>query len=432
MLNVVLWTCHDAGVAFNPFGDLSIATPQINRLAEHGTTFRRNYCTSPLCSPSRGAIQTGRYPHVNRLIGLVNQGWDQPADERCLVHLLAEAGYETTLVGFQHIRADPATLGFDRHVAGEASRARHAGQAVAELLAAARDRPLYIEVNTFEAHRRWSDDDGSVDPDAVEVPPYWPDTPDVRSDLAGLYRHIRAIDDGVGAVLDALDAGRGRDTLFVFTVDHGIPFPRCKSTLYDSGLHTALMMRHDGVIPAGAVSDTLLSNIDLVPTVLELAQLRIPLNLDGRSFAAQATGSSSALHRQWIYAEKSWHDDYDPMRCVRTERWKYIRNLIPGPLLTLPADLCPNQCPTARALQNSYLAERPAEELYDVQEDPHELHNLAGETTLQSTLDNLREMLDDWMEQTGDPFLEHGFVPGPARNWQVSERGHQWWPGDRQ
>ncbi|MBI2297767.1 MAG: sulfatase [Armatimonadetes bacterium] len=429
-MNLILWTCHDTGVAIGPYGDRNVATPQLDRLAASGTVFERNFCTTPLCSPSRGAIQTGRYPHVNGLIGLVNQGWDQPAEGRCLTHLLAAAGYHTSLVGFQHIRADTATLGFDEHFAGQHYRATAGAEKVAELLAAPPREPFYIEVNCFESHRVWDADDGSVDPAALTPPPYWPDSPEVREDMAGLYRHVLLIDRAVGTVLDALErTGCASDTLFVFTVDHGIPFPRCKSTLYDSGIQTALLIRGDGVVPAGARCPAMISNVDLLPTLLDLLGLPKPGGLDGRSFARQATGAAREPHRQWIFSEKSWHDDYDPMRCVRTERWKYIRNLRPGPLLTLPLDLQPFNCPTARAMHNAYLADRPAEELYDVHEDPHELHNQAADPTLKSTVEELRGVLDDWMEQTGDPFLAHGYVPAPAKNWQVSERGRQWYPG---
>ncbi|NUQ00584.1 MAG: sulfatase [Armatimonadetes bacterium] len=427
-LNVILWTCHDMGTACGPYGDRNVPTPNLDRLAAAGATFANNFCTTPLCSPSRGSIQTGCYPHVNGLIGLVNQGWDLPPEQRCLVNYVADAGYETHLLGFQHIRAERESLGFD-HFDPAGTRAEVAGERVATLLATTADRPRYIEVNTAEAHRRWSDDDGSVDPDDLTLPPYWPDTAEVRADLAGFYRHVLAVDRGVGRVLDALDqGGRGAETLFVFTVDHGIAFPRCKSTLYDSGLKTALLMRLDHQIPAGLRVETLLSNVDLCPTVLELAELPRPRGLDGRSFRRHARGEAGAPHRQWVYAEKSWHDDYDPMRCLRSERWKYIRNLQPGPRLTLPLDLLPEFCGTARAMANSYLANRPTEELYDLHEDPHELHNLAAEPELETTLRDLRGLLDDWMSETADPFLEHGSVPAPARQYQGSQRGRQWWP----
>ncbi len=428
--NLILWTCHDAGRAFGPYGDTSVPTPNLDRLAAEGTTFSRNFCTTPLCSPSRGSIQTGRYPHVNGLIGLVNQGWNLPAGETTLSRRLADDGYDTALCGFQHIVTPSETerLGF-RLQPRCGGRAAGIATAVEELLAerALRD-PFYLEINTFEAHRVWDDDDGSVAPSDVMVPPFWPDCDEVRQDLCGLYRHVRLIDQAVGRVVEAIDrAGLSERTLFVFTVDHGIPFPRCKSTLYDSGLATALIVRQPGVVPAGRRCDAMISNVDLCPTLLEAAGIEPPGNLDGRSFGEQLRGAGGA-HRQWLFAEKSWHDDYDPMRCVRTERWKYLRNLQPGPRLTLPMDLCPSRCGTARALANSYLAERPAEELYDLHEDPHELSNLAGDATLETTLRDLRAILDDWMEETGDPFLADGRVDAPAKNYAASMRGQQWWP----
>lgn len=427
--NVILWTCHDMGTACNPYGDRNVPTPNLQRLADQGVTFTNNFCTTPLCSPSRGAIQTGRYPHVNGLIGLVNQGWDLPTEEQCLVQMLAGAGYQTHMVGFQHIRAEVESLGFD-HL-HQQTDARIAGAITADLLQQSASRPVYLEVNTSQAHRRWTADDGSVDPALLDIPPYWPDDPLVREDMAGLYRHVLAIDEAIGTVLDAIDAsGRGEETLFIFTVDHGVAFPRCKSTLYDSGLRTALMIRYDGVAPAGRRVDSLISNVDLCPTVLELTGVERPRNLDGRSFRKSLTGETEAPHRQWIHAEKSWHDDYDPMRCVRTERWKYIRNLVPGPKLTLAADMTPYRCLTARAMNNGYLAPRADEELYDLHEDPHELRNRIEDESLATTVRDLRGILDDWMESTGDPFVEHGYVPAPPLNLARSQRGRQWWPGD--
>ncbi|MCC7493035.1 MAG: sulfatase [Fimbriimonadaceae bacterium] len=425
--NVILWTVHGLGTTCGPYGDRTVATPHLDRLAAEGVLGEQHFATCPLGSPARGSIQTGRYPHVNGLMGLVNQGWDLPAGERCLVQWLAGEGYHTALCGLQQIRRETASLGY--HEVPPATRAAACAEQAALFLAQPREQPWYLEIGTFEAHRRWDEPDGSVDPATVRVPPIWPDSPLVRQDLVGLYQHLGAIDAALGRVLAALEAsGRDADTLLIFTADHGIPFPRCQATLYDSGLRTALLARWPGHLPAGRRVRPLSSQIDLAPTVLDCCGLARPRGLDGRSLRGLWEGRTTQ-HRQWIFAEQDWHDDYDPQRAVRTERWKYLRNLRPGPLLTLPGDLLPEHCGTARALANRYLVARPAEELYDLHEDPWEQHNLAAEPTSEPTMRELRAMLDEWMESTGDPFTEQGYTPAPARNWQASQRGRQWWAG---
>lgn len=195
---------------------------------------------------------TGRCPHSNGLMGLVNLGWELPDRETTLPQLLRQAGYHTALFGIQHERPfeRSSSLGYDRAVA--AAPATELAFAVAEFLGDAPPEPFLVSVSTFEPHRPF--DARPVDPhDSVLVPPYLPDNRIVREEMAGFARLVQQLDEAVGVMLNALNrAGLVERTLVVFTTDHGIDMPRAKGTLHDPGIETALILRWPGVIPAGA------------------------------------------------------------------------------------------------------------------------------------------------------------------------------------
>jgi arylsulfatase A-like enzyme len=427
--NVVLMICHDLGRRLGCYGLPGLQTPNFDRLAAAGIRFTQQFSTCPLCSPSRGSIVTGCYPHNVGLNGLVNRGWDMVDGVPTLPQLLAGAGYETALFGMQHEKQNPLRMGYGRylhaqppHLAGEIA------PLVADYVAARRpdDRPFFANIATFETHRpfkhaRYTPDD----PASVDVPPYLPDHPAVREDLADFHGLIHAADAAVGQILDAIERSPiGANTLFIFTTDHGIAFPRAKSTLYDSGIGTALLMRWPAHIAAGRVSSALLSNVDLAPTILDCCNVPPSPSAQGRSYAPLLAGQglsagAGAGGRQEIFAEKTYHDVYDPRRVVRTARWSYIRNFTEGPALPLPTDIAAGLSATALGPERD--APRPPEELYDLQADPHQLHNLAADPAHTDTKAGLRLRLDAWQEQTGDPLLR-GVVPEPPQPVRAGQR----------
>ena len=223
--------------------------------------------------------------------------------------------------------------------------------------------------------------------------------------MTAVEQTITAMDRSAGRVLAALErAGRAENALVVFTTDHGLAMPRAKCTLYDPGLEVALIMRWPGGnIGSGAVNADLVSNIDVLPTLLESCGIPIPAHVQGRSLFGGK--------REAVFAEKTFHSYYDPMRCIRTRRHKFIRNFESAFAVEVPADI--QQGAIFRANAGRYSTDRPsALELYDLEADPLEERNLTGTPSLRAVEDELSTALWDWMKETDDPLLR-GPVPSP-------------------
>lgn len=421
--NIVLIMPHDLGTHLGCYGtDPVIPSPRLDAFAGEGVRFENHFCTSPYCSPSRGSVMTGKYPHVNGLMGLVNLGWDMPAHNEVLPAMLKAAGYETGLFGLQHITEDPARYPYDHITERGNTRCEFVASRFEEYLSARpRDEatPFYAEIGFSEVHRNFGGfEDLPVLPEQVTPPPFLADTPGARMDLAMFYSAIERMDRAVGRILDALDAAGCRDnTLVVFTTDHGVAFPRAKGTLYDPGLRTALLARWPGVIEAGRTVDALTSHVDLFPTFAEAAETQPAQAIQGRSLLPLLRGEATDF-RDAVFGEKNTHPD-DIKRCVRTSGWKYIRNFDPGPLLQLPTDI--EVTATRRDMGDAHLAPRPPVELYDLAADPWEQENLAGESAHAEVEADLRERLDRFLADTADPARD-GAVPRAAAEPAVRAR----------
>ena len=409
-LNILQIICHDLGRELACYGDESIVSPNIDALARSGVRFTRHFAASTPCSPARACQMTGRYAHSNGLIGLVNHGWDMPPRERTIVDYLTDAGYETYHFGLQHERRDPHANRYLHEHSGN-SRVDQCGAQLLDFLnsPAARTGPWYANMGTFEVHLSFDQPEYIfADPADVNVPPYLPDNADVRRELARFHGAIRFLDDWVGKVARSLEAaGLARRTILIFTTDHGAAFPRAKSTLYDAGIGTALIMRfpeHLGIAPGAC--DKLVSNIDVLPSLLDMLGLQTDTDVQGRSFRPALTGGHY-VDRTEVFSEKNFHDCYDPTRCIRTDRHKYIRSFAPDsvPAFTMPRDI--RESIASNTLRPDAGAPRAAQELYDLQADPFESVNLAADEAHQTILADLAGRLDAWMQQTGD------FLPGP-------------------
>jgi arylsulfatase A-like enzyme len=408
--NILLITCHDMGRFLGCYGVGTVSTPNLDHLAATGVRLNAAFTTAPSCSPARAALATGRYPHTNGVMGLTHPpfGWDLHPDERHIAQILGAAGYDTHLFGFQHVSPSDARPGFVHiHTDHNRGLAGPVAATVGALLRGRRDpRPFYLEVNLEEPHRPYDQDGARPDTSrGVTAPGYLPAGEESRAEMAEFQGAVAQADRAIGRILSALDdAGLTENTCIVFAGDHGIAMPRAKCTLYDPGLEIALLVRWPASGVSGArVVDDLVSNIDLLPTLLELAGIPIPENVQGTSLAPALRGESSAP-RSMIFAEKTYHSYYDPMRAVRTDRFKFIRNFEPAPLVEIPADIAVGGM--YRAHVEDYTAgQHPPEELYDLRLDPLEQHNLAGEPEHDEIRASLREHVLTWMEETGDPLL---------------------------
>lgn len=429
--NILLVTCHDLGKRLGCYGVRGLTTPALDTLAREGVLFENAFSTAPLCSPSRGALLTGVHPHVNGLMGLVNRGWNLPGTYPTLPELFRRHGYTTTLFGLQHERKEPVEVGYDAHIHPQRPHTCETVSAEFDSWLRARgraDRPFFASVGFFETHRPFKDPRYKADdPASVDVPPYLPDAPEVREDLADLHGMVFAVDAAMDRILAALEETMAaRNTLVIFTTDHGIAFPRAKATLYDPGIETALLMRWPAGFEKARRFPHLVSNVDLFPTILEAAGLPVPAHAEGRSLMPLLRGDNFEMRRE-VFAGKTWHDVYDPIRAIRTEKFKYIRNF-PGdggaaassrPALSLPVDI--EQSPSRKALAakgDPHLAPRAEDELYDLTQDPHELNNVAHVRAYAPAVAELRARLLRWMEETNDPLLQ-GPVPCPDPAMQI-------------
>lgn len=420
--NIIQLVPHDFGRTLACLGNRDVRTPNLDRLAAEGVLFTSHFQASACCSPGRGTIMTGRYAHTNGLMGLINFGWYLPAGERTIVDYLNDAGYHTAHIGFQHERENWQACRYRELLAENRGRQYWYTDYVVDHIIGALDRlrdggrPFYINAGFFEVHAPWDRPEyqGRYDPAKLTVPGWLPDVPDVRRQLALIYGAAEFMDEQLGRLLTALrEKGLEEHTLVVFNTDHGIDMPRAKATMYDPGIETALVMRWPGVIKSGTKCGHLMSSVDLLPSVLELAGLPAAPVIQGRSFAPLLRGGQYKPRRE-IFAEYNFHEIFDPMRVVRTDRYKYIRNLTERSRYYLPDEGPRNNNYYARGNSDK---PRPWEELYDLAEDPNELRNLAGDPAHAGTLEDLRGRVDGWMRETADPFRgAYEFVYRPAQD----------------
>lgn len=410
--NILQVILHDLGTHLGCYG-ADVHSPAVDTLAADGVRFTNHFCTAPQCSPSRGSIITGRYPHTNGLMGLVNRGWSLPDREVTLPQLFSAAGYETRLFGIQHEHRESSRLGYE--FVDDLRGGWHGRQVADRLCRWLGDgvhEPFYVSAGFMEVHIDFAKGPTSAERlERIRPLPWLPDHPALRQDLAELAHSVSDADLAVARILDALDcAGLAERTIVVFTTDHGLPLARAKATLYDPGLRTALIMRWPGRLQANRVVSELASNVDYAPTILELAGVPVPPAIQGRSLAGLLLGGAYEPRAE-VFAELTYHDSYNPMRAIRTHRHKLIWNLEPRPRSMMPIDYW-NECASARVML-PWLSELPPPyELYDLAVDPWEQHNLADRGAYSSIAEDLRHRLERWMAETGDPILA-GPVPAP-------------------
>lgn len=411
-LNIVVITGHDFGRALGCYGKKTVVSPEIDEWASDSVICDNAYAAAPTCSPSRAAMHTGLYPHGTGLLGFPHDGWRLNAETKHLAHILREAGYLTVLAGFQHLvpPGSESRLGFEIVLPDSSGDGRLVTDAVVEFVRNYRDdRPLYLEIGFHDAHTDWmqfpeSGFGGEERSQGVEIPGYLPQAPDVESYLAGHQYGVRQLDSHVGRVLGVLkETGLDTHSWTILAADHGIPITRAKATLYDAGLEIALVMRCPSLgLIGGSRIDAFISNVDVVPTILDGLGLRAPSQLHGRSFLESLTGGGGS-ERTAIFAEQTFCDDYAPMRCIRTLSHKLIYNAEEGYSISYDRDARVN--PAHRTIQMAYLNSKPHFELYDIIDDPNELSNLYGSADTKLIAAELKQQLRAVMEGTHDPIL---------------------------
>ena len=407
--NILYIHSHDTGRYVQPYGH-QIPTPNIQMLADQGAFFRQAFCASPTCSGSRASLLTGQYCHSNGMFGLAHRGWSLNDYGEHLVHPLRSAGYRSVLIGEQHVSADPHVIGFDDVIEVDSNHVADVAPIANETLRQV-EEPFFLSVGFFETHREFQAPT-SVRDTLYSLPaPNLPDTLATREDMAAFKASARSLDQGIGSVLNELHRlGLAERTLVVCTTDHGLAFPRAKATLYDRGTGVMLLMRGPGGFTGGKVFDSMVSHLDLYPTLCEVAGVEPPGFLQGTSLMPLVHGEVDAV-RDELYTEMTFHAAYEPQRAVRTDRWKYIRRFhgYEHPVLANCDD-----SDTKDLLVESGWGKQivPEEQLYDLILDPNESRDLSSSPDCATTLADLRERVNAWMEETDDP-LRHGPIDPP-------------------
>jgi N-sulfoglucosamine sulfohydrolase len=432
--NVVLIVADDLGLQLGAYGDPNVRTPHLDRFAAASTRFTRAYCTTASCSACRSVILTGLYNHATAHYGHEHgENHFRTYDTvRSLPVMLAAAGYRTASVGKLHV-APEAVYHFDRYL--KAGRDGHNPVAMAaaahEFLAEKDARPFFLYFCPFDPHRA-NDRSGFgndkardritpalYDPAALELPKWLPDRPEAREEWAEYCQAISRLDEGVGALLAALQStGHAEDTLVLFLSDNGPPFPGAKTTLYEPGIHLPLVVHQPGQTQ-GVVSDARVNWADLTPTILEFAGVALPdkprERLQGRSLLPIL---NQAHPQGWdeLFASHTFHEviTYYPMRAVISGRYKYIFNIAHPLPFPFASDLYQSRTwqgvltrgDTTYGLRSvAAYVQRPRHELYDLEADPDELRNLASDPQQAQRLAELQAKLKAWQTETRDPWV---------------------------
>ncbi len=421
--NVVVLVSSNTGRYIRPYGISTVHTPSAERLAGEGVLFENSFCTSPVAGPSRAALFTGRYPHSVGMLGKTSAwaGFRLSPEAAHAAHHFKGLGYETMLLGEANEIAGPDCpdayydgAGFDTR-APESRRlpANDLNTEMPAVLDARKEpqKPFYLQICTQEMRAGLLRNQGASSAGKKPAVP--------RGNSAALQEAAARLDEGLGHVLNVLDErGLTEKTLLVFTTDHGVRMPGEQMNLYDRGLGVFLIMRYPGFFEPARRYPTLVSNVDVLPTLLEAAGASPSEEIEGRSLFPLLRGQSGG-ERERIFAEQTFHTSYAPKRCVRTERCKYIFNFCGkrfDELYDLKKD--PGE------MQN---LSRSFSELYDDMGRPFGTENLTGyngdlfgpcyyggakDPQWEDVRQNLAEELAQWMKDTGDPILD-GPVASP-------------------
>ena len=465
--NIVLIIADDlAWDDLGCYGHPTIQSPNIDGLAADGMRFTNAFLTASSCSPSRASIITGLYPHQTNAEQL---HWPLPADQVTFVEKLKEAGYWTGQAGKWHLGdavkdrfhkiMEVPVGGFQLKADGTMNTSRNESGCedwIPILNKRDTTKPFFLWLAAVDPHRDYKT--GAISrphtKKEVIVPPYLPDNPKVREDLALYYDEITRLDSFVGSFIAELEKQNLSDnTLVLFISDNGRPFPRDKTTLYDGGIKTPWILKWPDKVKSGTQSDALVSSVDIATSFLHLARAANSENFTGESFLPLLTNPQTT-HRQFIFAEDHWHDYEDYSRAIRTERYKYIRNYYCDLPNTPSADAL--RSITYRSMQSlksedklnnhqlaCFISPRPTEELYDIVNDPYELNNLAANSGFSAVLKALQIEMDKIQKETNDILPErrtpdefdrvtgmpneYRIRPRPSKNemWRVYKRMDQ-------
>lgn len=415
--NIIVFIADDAGLDFGCYGNHSIKTPNIDRIAQQGVRFQNAFLTSPQSSPSRTSMMTGMFAHT---IG--TEDLHSPLDDktRMMPSYFKEAGYFTGSMLKTHWGPN-GDKQFDRMIPGgylpnQGDLTEETFLNYERFIEDSGNDPFFLWVGFMDPHRPYNREvcPQKNDPAKAIVPPFLFNGEDTRRDLADYYDEISRMDDHVGRMISFLEKKRMiENTIIVFLSDNGRPFPRCKGTLYDSGIQTPLVFMWKGKFPENEVhSNGLVSTIDLAATLLHFSGVKMDDGVYSESFH-ELLFNPSARGREYVFSERNWHDTDEYIRCVRTENMKLIYNayynLPHGTAMDLSSSLSWYELKKAQRegvlrpdQSQIFVSPRAMVEIYDLAKDPDELDNVADISSYVVAGKKLANLLIDWQKDTKD------------------------------
>ena len=428
--NVIIFIADD--VSFDDlgcYGNKQVQTPNIDKLAASGIRFNNFYLTGSSCSPSRNSIITGRYPHNTGAAELHTQ---PPVDMVSFPEILKNNGYYTVSSGKFHM-GDYARRGFDV-IHEKVNEVGNGGEE--KWLAAVTDRPknkpFFMWFAAHDAHRVWGENNfsGTHKAEELEPPFYLADGMKTKTDLAAYYDEIKRFDHHIGQIVAELKRQKVLDnTLIIVMADNGRPFPHSKTRVNDRGMKTPFIVHWPKKIKKSAISKSLVSVIDIAPTILNIAGIEAHNQFQGKSFNKIIKKPQSEF-RKTVFAEHNWHDYEAHERMVRDKNYMYILNSRPffpqlGPADAVGSSSYEELVEIKKKGQITdiqaeiFVNPRPQEEFYDVKTDPFQFNNLASNTEVANEMERLRKVLQNWMNETGDNIPEN-----LTEDWYLMQPGY--------
>lgn len=424
--NIIYLVCHDLGRWLGCYGR-KVESPNLDRFFNSNIRFDSAFCSSAVCSPSRGCAMTGMHAHKNGLMGLSHHGWKIGVPT--IVDHFNANGYETLHCGLSHeghVGENRYQLDFE--VSWRSRNVENAFDDAIALLASrtGAEKPFYLNIGTQEVHRcQWDANDhakptsrlqsvygGGVPLDQVDLPHTAPDRQEFREFFSRFQSSIRYFDKQFGRLMEAVERyGFFENTVIVVTTDHGIACSRGKGTLYDLGMEIALAVQMPRAQQRPMACDHLIQNIDFAPTLLTAAGISVPAEMQGRSFWELLSGGNyrphDAIFQEWNCGGPA--EDYHPSRAIRTRDFHCIRHFPPVSLREwTKEEVADNHAPSKNPFVRpwpDFTIPNPTGELYDLKQDPSETKNLAGSQNHSEIYGELMFQMERWMQETGDPVL---------------------------
>lgn len=424
MYNVVYINTHDTGRYISPYG-YDVPTLNLEEFAKDSTLFTHAYCLGPTCSPSRAGMLTGTYPHQNGMYGLAQRGFSLNNPSNHLANFLKSKGYQTAISGIQHevgwyLDLDVLKvqeLGYTDVLTTSSKEfakenlhiwdRNNVDKAIDWLKNIDKTKPFLLSYGLHSTHRPFPIDvDGDIDERYVKPVDLQENNEINRHDFAQFMTSVKYADENINLLIDALKKTNLYDsTIIIYTTDHGLAMPFYKCNLTDLGIGVSLIIRHPKY-GHGKVIDGLVSQVDVFPTICELLEIDKPSYLEGISFAK--TFNNQVTDRKYVFAEVNFHTSYEPIRCIRNERFKYIKYFDDYELLNLSN--IDDSNPKSFLMQNGLRSKhKQMEALYDCYYDNLELNNVIDDSNYQEVLQELKKELYNHMVRTKDPLLEKEF-----------------------